>query len=58
MLELQCNCGWRCVDETQDGLLAKVIAHMPECPERTGEPPLDEGTLRALVHQMARPVGG
>ena len=55
MLELQCTCGWRCTGETKDDLLQQAKAHLETCEDRGGEP-LDEGVVRAMIAQMARPV--
>jgi hypothetical protein len=55
MLELQCTCGWACRGETKQDLLEQAKVHAAGCPER-GNEPLDEGLLRALIAQRARPV--
>jgi hypothetical protein len=55
MLELQCTCDWRCTGETKDDLLRQAKEHLETCEHRGGEP-LDEGVLRAMIAQRARPA--
>ncbi len=54
VLELQCSCGWACRGETREALLEQVKAHVEDCPHL--EAPLQEGLLRALIAERARPV--
>ena len=57
MLDLQCTCGWGCQGETRDDLLVQVKDHVGGCSfwAEQGGPP-DDGTLRAVIAQRARPL--
>jgi len=54
MLQIQCNCGWSGRAESKEALLEVVEAHVNELhPEEQR----DEGLLRAMIAQLAHPVG-
>jgi hypothetical protein len=54
VLELQCTCGWLTRGDTKEALLEQVKPHVRDCPDM--DETLEEGVLRALIAQRARPV--
>ena len=54
MLELQRTCGWIARGETKQALLEQVKPLVGDCPDM--DEPVEEGVLRALIAQRARPV--